>query len=145
MRMCGHAHHDDMLYLGKDPQPSWEYPPLTEQGYANRELYEYWAARDPIAMYAARLEAEGRDRSRRRSTRMKREAEAIVEAQARAVIDAPWPDREGRRRRRVRERAAARARRGARSGVARADAIPALPPLEPGRRSIRRAARSSKR
>ena len=49
MRMCGHAHHDDMLYLGKDPQPSWDYPPLTEQGYANRELYEFWAARDPIA------------------------------------------------------------------------------------------------
>src|SRR5206468_2603824 len=24
MRMCGHAHHDDMLYLGKDPQPSWD-------------------------------------------------------------------------------------------------------------------------
>ena len=47
MRMCGHAHHDDMLYLGRDPQPSWEYPPLAEQGYANRELYEYWAARDP--------------------------------------------------------------------------------------------------
>ena len=35
------------------------YPPLAEQGYANRELYEYWAARDPIALYAARLEAEG--------------------------------------------------------------------------------------
>src|SRR5437879_12203336 len=32
MRMCGHAHHDDMLYLGKDPQPSWTYPPLTESG-----------------------------------------------------------------------------------------------------------------
>src|SRR5439155_1327127 len=29
MRMCGHAHHDDMLYLGRDPQPSWEYPPLS--------------------------------------------------------------------------------------------------------------------
>src|SRR5207249_7757140 len=29
MRMCGHAHHDDMVYLGRDPQPSWEYPPLT--------------------------------------------------------------------------------------------------------------------
>ena len=28
MRMCGHAHHDDMLYLGKDPQPGWEYPTL---------------------------------------------------------------------------------------------------------------------
>ena len=38
MRMCGHAHHDDMLYLGKDPQPSWDYPPLTPQGYADPEL-----------------------------------------------------------------------------------------------------------
>src|SRR4029450_8481703 len=28
MRMCGHAHHDDMLYLGQDPQPSWEDPPM---------------------------------------------------------------------------------------------------------------------
>src|SRR6185503_15602250 len=40
MRMCGHAHHDDMLYLGRDPQPSWTYAPLSDQGYANRELYE---------------------------------------------------------------------------------------------------------
>ena len=30
MRMCGHAHHDDMLYLGKDPQPGWDYAPLAE-------------------------------------------------------------------------------------------------------------------
>src|SRR5436190_9450056 len=28
-RMCGHAHHDDMLYLGKDPAISMSYPPLT--------------------------------------------------------------------------------------------------------------------
>ena len=28
MRMCGHAHHDDMLYHGKDVPPSWDYPPL---------------------------------------------------------------------------------------------------------------------
>ena len=59
MRMCGHAHHDDMLYLGKDPQPSWEYPPLFEQGYANRERYAFWAARDPIPAYAARLDRRG--------------------------------------------------------------------------------------
>ena len=59
MRMCGHAHHDDMLYLGRDPQPSWTYPPLTDQGYANRELYAYWSARDPLPTYAARLVAEG--------------------------------------------------------------------------------------
>ena len=59
MRMCGHAHHDDMLYLGKDPQPSWEYAPLTPQGYADPELYEFWRARDPIPAYAKRLEARG--------------------------------------------------------------------------------------
>src|SRR6185295_18518249 len=42
MRMCGHAHHDDMLYLGKEPPASWTYPQLHETGYANRELYDFW-------------------------------------------------------------------------------------------------------
>jgi 2-oxoisovalerate dehydrogenase E1 component len=91
MRMCGHAHHDDMLYLGKDPQASWDYAALTEQGYANPDLYAFWAARDPLALYAARLEADGLlvpgD-----VDRMKSEVTALVEAQARAVIEAPWPD-----------------------------------------------------
>ena len=91
MRMCGHAHHDDMLYLGKDPQAAWEYPPLTEQGYANRELYDYWAGRDPLVTYAARL-TDGGVIEPGEVDRLKREAEAIVEAEARAVIDAPWPD-----------------------------------------------------
>src|SRR5687767_4186732 len=59
MRMCGHAHHDDMLYLGKDVQPSWDYPPLTPEGYADPALHAFWSARDPLRMYAARLEAEG--------------------------------------------------------------------------------------
>jgi 2-oxoisovalerate dehydrogenase E1 component len=90
LRMCGHAHHDDMLYLGRDPQPSWEYAALTEQGYANRELYAYWAARDPIAGYARRLESLGVIRGGDLD-RFKREAEAIVDEQARAVIEAPWP------------------------------------------------------
>ena len=91
MRMCGHAHHDDMLYLGRDPRGSWEYPPLEEHGYANRELYEYWAARDPIPAYAARLQAEGLVTAGDLD-RFKREAEALVEREARAVIDAPWPE-----------------------------------------------------
>jgi 2-oxoisovalerate dehydrogenase E1 component len=91
MRMCGHAHHDDMLYLGKDPQPSWSYPPLTDAGYANPALYAYWRERDPLITYAARLEAEGLLTSSDVDT-MRREAEAIVEAQAREVIAAPWPD-----------------------------------------------------
>src|SRR6267378_1026443 len=59
MRMCGHAHHDDMLYLGRDPQPSWAYPPAGESGYVDRESYAYWAAHDPIPAYAGRLESEG--------------------------------------------------------------------------------------
>ena len=91
MRLCGHAHHDDMLYLGRDPQTSWEIPPLVEQGYANRELYEYWAARDPLALYAAKLTAEG-ILEPGDLDRFKREAEALVETEARAIIDAPWPD-----------------------------------------------------
>jgi len=94
MRMCGHAHHDDMLYLGRDPQTSWSYAPLAEQGYANRELYEYWSARDPIALYAARLQAEGILEAGGLD-RFKREAEAMVEEEARAVIDAPWPEPAG--------------------------------------------------
>jgi 2-oxoisovalerate dehydrogenase E1 component len=91
LRMCGHAHHDDMLYLGKDPAASWDYAPLTEQGYANRDLYEYWAARDPIARYAAELQAK-KIIGPGDLDRFKREAEAIVETQARSVIDAPWPE-----------------------------------------------------
>jgi 2-oxoisovalerate dehydrogenase E1 component len=91
MRMCGHAHHDDMLYLGKDAAASWDYPPLTEQGYANRELYEYWRARDPLVTYAARLRAEGVIDAGE-AARVTRDVEALVEAAARDVIDAPWPE-----------------------------------------------------
>jgi 2-oxoisovalerate dehydrogenase E1 component len=91
MRMCGHAHHDDMLYLGKDAAPSWTYPPLAESGYANPSLHAYWRERDPLVSYAARLEAEGVI-ERGEAERFRQEAEAIVEAQARVVIDAPWPD-----------------------------------------------------
>jgi 2-oxoisovalerate dehydrogenase E1 component len=91
LRMCGHAHHDDMLYLGRDPHPSWEYAPLAEPGYADPELYAYWSRRDPIAVYAARLEADGLI-ARGDVDRFKHDAAALVEEQARAVIAAPWPN-----------------------------------------------------
>ncbi len=91
MRICGHAHHDDMLYLGKEPPISWGYPPLTESGYADRALYEFWSKRDPIPTYAARLEAEGVIRDGELD-RMKAEAEILVEQEARRVIAAPWPE-----------------------------------------------------
>jgi len=90
MRMCGHAHHDDMLYLGKDPQPSWSYPPLTDQGYADRAAYEFWSARDPLVTYAARLESEGVI-APGEAERWKEEAAQLVEREAQAVIAAPWP------------------------------------------------------
>ena len=90
MRMCGHAHHDDMLYLGKDPQPSWDYPALTPQGYANAELYEFWRARDPIATYANALEARGLLKAGDLAT-LQAQADAMVETEAKAIVAAPWP------------------------------------------------------
>ena len=91
MRMCGHAHHDDMLYLGKEPPLSWDYPSPGEGGYADRDLYEFWARRDPIPTYAAKLEAEGLLRPGDLE-RFRREADKLVETEARKVIEAPWPD-----------------------------------------------------
>jgi 2-oxoisovalerate dehydrogenase E1 component len=91
MRMCGHAHHDDMLYHGMESQPSWEYPPLHDGGYAPRELYEFWSKRDPIARYAARLEGE-KIVKRGDLDAMKKWAHDLVEQQAQVVINAPWPE-----------------------------------------------------
>jgi 2-oxoisovalerate dehydrogenase E1 component len=95
MRMCGHAHHDDMLYLGKEPPPSWKYADLPPEGgrhiaYADRAAYGFWAAKDPIAAYARLLESKGVI-GRHDADRFKQEAEALVEAEARAIVAAPWP------------------------------------------------------
>ncbi|MFN2447746.1 MAG: thiamine pyrophosphate-dependent enzyme [Vicinamibacterales bacterium] len=90
MRMCGHAHHDDMLYLGKDSPPSWTYGALHETGYAVPHLYEFWAARDPIPAYAARLAAEGVIGPGELDA-IKDRADALVEQQAALVVAAPWP------------------------------------------------------
>jgi 2-oxoisovalerate dehydrogenase E1 component len=91
MRICGHAHHDDMLYLGKDPQPSWDYPPLFPHGYADPDLFGFWSQRDPIVTYSRTLEREGVIAAGDLD-RIKSEAEAIVEAEAAAIVATPWPD-----------------------------------------------------
>jgi len=92
MRMCGHAHHDDMLYLGKEPQVSWDLPPIAEaSGYADANQHAFWSKRDPIALYAERLRAEGIVGSDDLD-RYKREAAEMVEAEARAIIAVPWPE-----------------------------------------------------
>ena len=90
MRMCGHAHHDDMLYLGKEPPISWTYPALSDSGYADRELFDFWSKRDPIPCYAARLESEG-VLGKGDLDRFRKEADSLVEEEARRIIDAPWP------------------------------------------------------
>ncbi|MEE8523034.1 MAG: thiamine pyrophosphate-dependent enzyme, partial [Thermoanaerobaculia bacterium] len=91
MRMCGHAHHDDMLFLGREPKLSWEYPELTDGGYADREAYEYWAQRDPLLRYAERLERDGLIGAEDLPA-WQSEAEELVESEAKTVIAAPWPD-----------------------------------------------------
>ncbi len=91
MRICGHAHHDDMLYLGREQPPGWTYPTLFPDGYADRDQFAYWAARDPIVVYARRLEAEGII-APGEVERFKRDADALVEAEAKKVIASPWPD-----------------------------------------------------
>lgn len=93
MRIAGHAHHDDMLYLGKDAPPSWDYPALAPGGYADAEAYAYWAARDPIPTYANRLVAEGVIPSETLAE-LQAEATSIVAEAAEAVIALPWPDPE---------------------------------------------------
>ena len=90
LRMGGHAHHDDMLYLGKESAPTWTYPPLAPGAYADRDAYGRWSRKDPIASYAARLEAENVIAPGDLDT-MKQAAASLVEAEARAVIEAPWP------------------------------------------------------
>jgi 2-oxoisovalerate dehydrogenase E1 component len=91
MRMCGHAHHDDMLYLGKEPPVSWECAPVAEGAYVNRDQYEYWSKKDPISAYAAKLLDEGIMRPGDLDA-FKRESEALVEGEVRTLIDAPWPE-----------------------------------------------------
>jgi 2-oxoisovalerate dehydrogenase E1 component len=90
MRMCGHAHHDDMLYLGKEPPHGWKYPEPSGGGYVDLEAYRYWAERDPIFTYAERLAAQGLIHMSDLGSWQK-EAEGLVEEEARKVIEAPWP------------------------------------------------------
>ena len=91
MRMCGHAHHDDMLYLGKEPPLGWEYPKISgDAAYVDRTLYEFWSAKDPIATYAVRLIDNGVIQSNDLE-QYKRDAETLVESVALEIVAAAWP------------------------------------------------------
>jgi TPP-dependent pyruvate/acetoin dehydrogenase alpha subunit len=88
MRMAGHAHHDDMLFLGKEPPILWDYPRLSPGAYADARLYAFWSDRDPLVRYANQLEAAGIIDSSDLQ-RFRQEAQAHVEAEAQAIIAAP--------------------------------------------------------
>ena len=90
MRMCGHAHHDDMLYLGGDPKLGWGMPPKPTAGYADAQRYEAWAARDPLAAYAAELVRAGVV-TEEEIEEMKSAALAKCEVAMEDIRARPWP------------------------------------------------------
>lgn len=55
MRICGHAHHDDMLYWGREPELGFEYPDFEPTGYINKKAYKIWRQKDPLKTYAEKL------------------------------------------------------------------------------------------
>jgi 2-oxoisovalerate dehydrogenase E1 component len=89
MRMCGHAHHDDMLYLGKDPTLGFTIEGA-QGGYVDKELFEQWRSADPIKRYQAKLLDEGvidHDHiARTEKNVQKRVDDAVSE-----IIARPWP------------------------------------------------------
>ena len=118
MRMCGHAHHDDMLYLGKR---SAAVVGLSAARRTRLRRSRALRATGPRAIRSPRMprgcEARRRHRARASWTDASARSRRWSSARRAAVIDAPWPDAGAGRRRRLRRRAAARARRSARSGV----------------------------
>jgi 2-oxoisovalerate dehydrogenase E1 component len=95
MRMCGHAHHDDMLYFGKEPDQAVDYvsPEKIAGGYVDAKKYSYWYHKDPIKLYKRRLTDEG-VLDEVAWEEMVAEVEAEIETAAQEVIAAPWPQKE---------------------------------------------------
>lgn len=80
MRMCGHAHHDDVLYLGKKDT----------KGYVDEKLYESFLDKDPIKTYESKLRAQGIiDQNYIEQTKVK--VKQLVENAILAIKNRPWP------------------------------------------------------
>ena len=91
MRMCGHAHHDDMLYLGGDPPLSFEIPPTPDKGYVDRAKYAAWLERDPLVRLAHELKQQGIVDDRQ-VLAWQGDAQRRVDAAAAALKARPWAD-----------------------------------------------------
>ena len=93
MRFAGHAHHDDMLYFGIEPDQFIEYPAIAEKGYIDKENYELWSKKDPIALYKKKLKSEG-ILDDVLNSQLIEEISTEIETAANEVIDAAWPEPE---------------------------------------------------
>ncbi len=90
MRMCGHAHHDDMLYLGYDPPLDFSIVPLKKGGYADEKLYEYWRQRDPIENFKKKLFAK-KVLTEKNYQALEQKAVQKVEKAIKAIKKRSWP------------------------------------------------------
>ncbi len=90
MRMCGHAHHDDMLYFGAEPDDFINYPELKEGAYIDPEKYAFWRSKDPIQTYKRRLMDEG-VLTERKFERLTQNVSEEIETAAQQLIAADWP------------------------------------------------------
>ncbi|MDY7095490.1 MAG: thiamine pyrophosphate-dependent enzyme [Acidobacteriota bacterium] len=91
LRICGHAHHDDSLYLGHDPRPGWGYPELREGGYGDPEAFRFWAPKDPLVTYPQRLMEAGLLTSEELEA-LREEVTAVVDEATERLVAAPWPE-----------------------------------------------------
>lgn len=90
MRMCGHAHHDDMLYLGYDAELGLEIPQAKDTGYVNKASYDEYRKRDPIALYAQALRQKNIMNEAAQKT-LWQEVNALVQQALEAVLARAWP------------------------------------------------------
>ena len=91
MRMSGHAHHDDMLYLGADPSLDFELTPTPDKGYVDKVKYAQWSQRDPLARLASRLKREG-ILDERELLSWQHEITQRIDAVVDVLRERPWPD-----------------------------------------------------
>ena len=82
MRGCGHAHHHDDLYLGSESG--------TPPGYVDRDLIEYWEAKDPLTTHRDLLIQLGQDEASIEEMESE-EAELILTSRD-ALDSMDWPE-----------------------------------------------------
>jgi 2-oxoisovalerate dehydrogenase E1 component len=81
MRGCGHAHHHDDLYLGNESG--------TPPGYVDRELLDYWEAKDPIPSHRNLLLNLGIKEDT--ILEIEQEEKSNIEQAHQELIDMEWP------------------------------------------------------